>query len=124
MFDHDDLPIDMDLRSGLQGLPVRSVSRDFDVQVLHAVLHTTRLERFLIAARPILSGAVCSLILALALIHWSVQSGAAPTKPRPAESIHYNEPGFDSTDLQAGELARFLYRIQPAAQIARRDSNS
>lgn len=115
MFDRNDLPLEMDLRAGLRSLPVPHVTADFDSRVLNAVLHTSRGERFLIAARPVLSGAFCSLIIALALIHWSVQTTAGPIRSNAGIQRGYAELGLESVPLRAGSLSRLLSRRRPAA---------
>lgn len=75
------------LRHGLHDLPAPPVSADFDARVLVALTQPQPLWRILWQqARPLLTGACCSLVVTLALAAWQphTPSGPSPAAPSPA----------------------------------------
>lgn len=69
---HDDTPADRALCEGLGLLTVPQVSPGFDARVLGALKRRTPWWRTAWPTlRPVLSGAACSLLIMLAVLHWT-----------------------------------------------------
>ncbi len=108
----NDVP-DHALRDGLRGLPVPAVSPDFDVRILAALsARQSWWQRLWQPARPLLTGASFSLIVTLALLHWTLS--APVTAPHPPmlgepERIQATAPSLDALlnrpNLSVGSLS-------------------
>lgn len=98
------------LRDGLRGLPVPAVSPDFDDCIL-AALHKPQpwWQRLWQPARPLLAGASFSLIVTLALLHWTLSAPVAPPQATPLMATSpVHAPSLDALlnlpNLSAGAL--------------------
>ncbi len=104
----NDFQCDHALRDGLRGLPVPSLSPDFDARILEAFcVPLPWWRRWWQQAQPVLWGASCSLALMLALLHWSQQTPFAPSVV-PAFAPSANALALnrllDRPDLSAGAM--------------------
>lgn len=86
------------LRQELRSLPCPPVSADFDVRVLTALSAPPPWWQSLWQqARPLLTGAACSLVVTLTLVSWSLR---APTAPPPAATPPVAARPLDMTALE------------------------
>ncbi len=75
---------ELPLRQGLRALPTPAVSADFDERVLTALARPRPWWQTLWhQARPLLSGACCSLAVTLALASWAMQAPSPPVSHAP-----------------------------------------
>ena len=101
---------DIMMREGLRAIPVPQASEDFDAKVLQAVANPVPWWRALMGqARPLLSGAACSLAVTLFLVHWAT---AVPMQRSTSQSLPTGvtvalDSVLDKGDVRAGSLTRF-----------------
>ena len=108
---------DMALREGLRKLPVPSTSSAFDARIQSALSRPLPWWHALWPTlRPVLTTGFCSLLVTLALLHWSAQN---PIRPQPGS-------GSAATDILAvnsmaeGDLSRATLRgVPPPRRISR-----
>lgn len=104
----EDVQRETALRNGLRGLPVPEVSADFDARIHAALSQPLPWWRTLWQnARPLLSGAVCSLILMLLLLPYLTQVRPHPGLPRGSErtDIALLERALERDDLHAASFS-------------------
>ncbi len=116
----DDLRLHQALRDGLRALPVPPVASDFDARILDALRAPVPWWQCLWEpARPLLLGASCSLLVTLALLHWTLSASVGTPRPLPPlagggqENVQAAAPPrapsldslLDRPDLRAGSLA-------------------
>lgn len=78
--------VDLDeaLRDGLRELPVPEVSPDFDARVLQSLRASAPWwRRWWQPAKPLLAGASFSLVVTLALLHWTLSAPILPNLAPP-----------------------------------------
>lgn len=135
MFNPDDMAMEIDLRAGLRELPEPVTRPDFDARILSAVLQKpSRLQRvwlvvqrlhpmpcfsdFWLVARPVLSGAFCSLALILALVHWTlgrpVSQESTPVGSAFTQGLA--ESRIEASDAQTASLLRLTRFRLPMAR--------
>lgn len=85
------------LRQGLRDAPSPPVSADFDARVLDALARPLPWWQMLWEqARPLLTGAACSLVVTLLLVSWSQR---LPTAPPPASPLAVAARPLDMTTV-------------------------
>ncbi len=125
----DEPTLEAALRDGLRRLPVPPPSTDFDARVLDALRVPSPWWRSLWhAARPLLAGTACSLVVTLAAVAWTTQTpatahrAASPpvtAKPRPLDMAAVDRL-LDRPGLSAASLSRLDTPPPPVADADRR----
>jgi hypothetical protein len=121
----NELELSAILRDGLRRLPVPTTCTDFDSRVLAALAHPQPWWQMLwYAARPLLAGAACSLVVTLAAISWTAQPpSTAPRQvlpisltasPRPLDLAAVDRL-LDCPGLTAAALPRLETTPSPSA---------
>jgi hypothetical protein len=111
---------DIGLREGLRSLPVPETSADFAARI-HAELRqpVPWWKTLWTTARPLLSGAVCSLVVTMILLPRLVHMPSGP--PSHSESTVVSEVAMDrvldSTELSAASLTRLRLRKRLSTAI-------
>ena len=93
------------LRLGLRELPVPEISADFEANI-HAALSQPLpwWKTLWTGAKPVLSGAACSLVIMFALLPWATKMPTAATSlPRGEVATHKNVED-NKTNLYAASL--------------------
>ncbi len=107
----DDTRAEIALREELRALPVPEASPDFDGHVLTALHEPASWWQALWqAARPVLSGAACSSLVTLALLHWCSQMPAEhfPARDRGGANAVARGETPDRPSLRTDLLSRHL----------------
>ena len=105
------------LTEGLRNLSAPEPSADFNSRVLEALQRPEPWWQFILPRlRPLVSGAVCAIILTIVLTKAALNSpDSSPTvSPARAEHAVLAEDALDQPDLKAGSFARLATDREPA----------